>query len=258
MIKVVLLLLFLLILTLLIHMYREAFSDKVFEMEIALTNFPAQFGEIKIFFISDIHRRKISDTIISKVAGKAEIVLIGGDLAEKGVSYARIEENIRKLKEIGPVYFIWGNNDYEIDPHELDALLLSMGVKILDNTAVIFESAEGETIALLGVDDITAGRCQLHYAIEDAGNASFKILACHNPAILDSIIEEHGIGLVLSGHTHGGQIRLFGIGPYKKGGFRQVGSTPIFTSNGYGTSLLPLRLGARAETHILTIKNSSI
>ena len=63
--------------------------------------------------------------------GKADIVIIGGDLAEKGVPLSQISLNIQKLREIAPVYFVWGNNDYEIEYHELDALLIENNVKVL-------------------------------------------------------------------------------------------------------------------------------
>ena len=49
---------------------------------------------------------------------------------------------------------MWGNNDYEIEYHELDALLLENNVKVLDNTRVVFESELGEKICLLGIDDV--------------------------------------------------------------------------------------------------------
>ncbi|RID87378.1 metallophosphoesterase [Mesobacillus zeae] len=237
------------------YMLREAFADRVMTETFVFPDFPSSFGDVTIFFITDIHRRKVSASIIEHAKGLADIVLIGGDLAEKGVHFSRVEENIKKLKEIAPVYFVWGNNDYELDPHEMDALLLSLGVKILDNTAVKFESAAGDAFALLGVDDLTAGRCQLEYALEDAGNVPFRILACHNPGISSSIEEGSGIRLILSGHTHGGQIRIFNYGPYEKGGLKEAGPVSCFVSNGYGTTLIPLRLGAKAETHLITLKH---
>ncbi|GAA3327593.1 hypothetical protein GCM10020331_068160 [Ectobacillus funiculus] len=63
---------------------------------------------------------------------------------KKGVPLTRMSHNLRLLSQIGPVYFVWGNNDYETERHDLDALLLDHKVKSLDNTAVLFESEEGE------------------------------------------------------------------------------------------------------------------
>jgi predicted MPP superfamily phosphohydrolase len=186
--------------------------------------------------------------------GAADVVVIGGDLTEKGVPLKRVKENLEKLKKVGPIFFVWGNNDYEADFHDLDALLLESGVKSLDNTAVIFESEEGEKLSLLGVDDLNQNRDRLDLALSDAEKDSFKILACHYPNIMEKILPEHKISLVLSGHTHGGQIHILGYSPYKRGGIRKFAHTTVLISNGYGTTGIALRLGAPAECHLLTIR----
>nr|WP_308315100.1 metallophosphoesterase [Bacillus sp. M6-12] len=236
---------------LLIFMWLTARMNRVINTDINFKDFPEDFGKLSIFFISDIHKRKVSDSIISQALGKADLVVIGGDLTESGVPFDQVEENIAKLKSIGPAYFVWGNNDYETDYHLLDATLLKHGVKILDNTAVMFESAEGEVISILGVDYLKAKKARLDLALADAEADSFKILISHHPAIIKDINASSGIRLVLAGHTHGGQIRVFGRGPYELGGLKEERGIKILTSNGYGTSLLPLRLGAKPETHLI-------
>jgi predicted MPP superfamily phosphohydrolase len=238
-----------------IYMYRLAHLDRVIDHTFEFSTFPSE-ETITIFFISDIHRRVISNEIIGKVKGKADFVLIGGDLAEKGVPLDRIKENLTKLKSVGPVYFIWGNNDYEIDRHELDALFVELGIHELLDTSVLFETKDGGKIRLLGIDfydeEEQSGRLDL--AMEEVETDSFRILASHTPEIEKEMEKSYGIDLVLSGHTHGGQIRIFGVGRYKLGGVSQRNHTTILTSNGYGTSLLPLRLMAKPETHLIHIK----
>ncbi|XJZ26071.1 metallophosphoesterase [Bacillota bacterium Lsc_1132] len=242
---------------LLYRMLSEAFLNKLVTHELIFFDFPPSFGEISLFFISDIHRRTISDKIIAEVSGKADLVIIGGDLTEKGVPIDRVRKNIDKLKSLGPVYFVWGNNDYEVDYHELDAVLLASGVKILDNTAVNFESDQGEKISLLGVDDLNQGRDRIDIALLDAEQDSFKILASHYPNITEKILPEYNIKLVLSGHTHGGQIHLFGYSPYERGTIKKQKNTTLLISNGYGTTAVPLRLGAPAECHLITIRKNT-
>jgi uncharacterized protein len=238
-----------------VYMWLEAHHNKVTYTKLKFREFPKSFAEMSIFFISDVHRRKISKKIVNEVKGKANIVVIGGDLTEKGVPLARVAKNIRRLKEIGPIYFVWGNNDHEVDVHKLASLLTEEGVKILDNKAVIFQSEKGEKIALLGVDDVSKNRARLDLALLDAGAEGFRILVSHNPAIVGKIQENHCISLVLSGHTHGGQIRFFSFGIYEKGGVRKTNGTTVIVSNGYGTTALPFRLGAPAETHLITLKS---
>lgn len=90
------------------YMYKLAHSDQVLYQEISFANFPDSFGEVKLFFISDIHRRLLSEDIVSEVKGKVDLVIIGGDLLEKRVPIERVEQNIKSLTEIGPTYFVWG------------------------------------------------------------------------------------------------------------------------------------------------------
>ncbi|MCS0672273.1 metallophosphoesterase [Cytobacillus firmus] len=239
---------------LLMYMLREAFADRIIYKELSFPEFPESFGEVKLFFISDIHKRTVSETIIGEIKEKKpDLVIIGGDLLEKGVPFERVKKNLLGLKECGPVYFVWGNNDYEADYHQLDALLLECGVKILDNTALSFESNEGERFILMGTDDLSKDRDRLDLALKDAGSGGFQVLVSHDPRIINSITKEQNIHLVLSGHTHGGQIRIFGFGPYEKGRIKVLPQTTILISNGYGTTGVPLRLGAKPETHFITI-----
>ena len=93
------------------------------------------------YFLSLIYISVLSQIrLLDDVTGKADIVIIGGDLTEKNVPIERVKKNLNKLKSLGPVYFVWGNNDYETDFRKLDAIFLDSGVKVLDNTAVTFES----------------------------------------------------------------------------------------------------------------------
>lgn len=242
---------------LLLFMVKQAFENNIVNNTLYFADFPESFGEVKIFFISDIHRRSISNSLLQKVEVKPDLVVIGGDLTEKGVPMDRVMKNISLLKQLGPVYFVWGNNDYEVDYHELDAMLLESGVKILDNTAARFESSSGDALMLMGIDDLVKGRPHLDFALQDAQGIGFKILVSHNPKISESIKPSHQIRLVLSGHTHGGQIRFFGFGPYKKGGIERTESHTLLVSNGFGTTGVPLRLGAKPEAHFIRIRKQS-
>jgi uncharacterized protein len=236
-------------------MYRTAKLERVLFQDLYFEDFPKSMEESKIFFISDIHRRLLSDRLIETVRHEADFVIIGGDLLEKGAPFARVEQNIVKLKKIGPIYFVWGNNDYDVDPDEVESLLLKHDVIILANTAVTIKSSEDEKISLLGIDDISMERDHLDVAVAKCGHdQSFRILVSHNPLVKKQLLKEYGINLVLSGHTHGGQIRIFGYGPYQLGRTEFVQNSMFVISNGYGTSAVPLRLTAKPETHVFTLK----
>jgi predicted MPP superfamily phosphohydrolase len=254
---IILTVVFFVLLGVVVYMFKEAFADRVLFQKIELPHMPQSFGEVKIFFISDIHRRKISNKIIDQVQskGKIDLVIVGGDLLEKGVPLENVENNIQQLKRLGPVFFVWGNNDYEVDILRLDALLLNLGVNTLANSSVLFESETGDRLYIVGVDDLAKGRDNLELALSDTNKDDFKILISHNPEIRRKILAEQGISLMLAGHTHGGQIRIFGFGPSEKGKLEVGKDFTYLISNGYGTTAIPLRLGAKAETHLITLSH---
>jgi predicted MPP superfamily phosphohydrolase len=235
------------------YMWKVAHENHMIEHKLSFPSFPASFGEINIFFISDIHRRLISEKIIDQVKGKTDLVIIGGDLTEKGVPYTRTEENLRRLNEIAPIYFIWGNNDYEKNRTKLMEIFHKNFVTVLENDYRVLQSDKGEKLYIIGIGEIKYQDICLESVLEPVDKESFKIVICHNPEIWNDVKKEHRISLLLSGHTHGGQIRLFGLGLYPKGKLYQGQETTLLISNGYGTTQLPLRLGARPETHLIKI-----
>jgi predicted MPP superfamily phosphohydrolase len=237
----------------LFYMYIEANRNRVNAHEIELDMLPDSFHNFKMFFISDVHRRLISDLIIEK-ANEAEVVIIGGDLAEKGVPIERIKANLLKLSKIAPVYFVWGNNDYEIDHRIFKKTINDCGVHILDNSSVLLQKGI-KTIDLAAINDLSLKKANLKETLSGC-SSECRILISHNPAIMKKINKDDDINLVLSGHTHGGQIRLGPFGIAKKGGWYFGGSCPLFISNGYGTRHLPLRFGAQSETNMITLKQA--
>ncbi|WP_338451768.1 metallophosphoesterase family protein [Niallia oryzisoli] len=252
---IVLLVGFLLGVCLLLFMYKEAFSNRVIYHHLTFTSFPKSFGKLNLFFISDIHRRRISGKIIEQVQGKVDLVIIGGDITEKGVPMERVKNNLLQLKKLGKVLFVWGNNDYEVDVPRLESLFLSLEIEVLVNRSISFESRQGERFFILGVDDLSTNQADIDQALMKTDHNCFKILVSHNPEISRKLRSDHGISLMLSGHTHGGQIHLLGFSPYEKGKLITEHERTILISNGYGTTGVPLRLGAKAETHLLTIEH---
>ncbi|MGX1263924.1 putative MPP superfamily phosphohydrolase [Rossellomorea marisflavi] len=237
---------------LILYMVKEAFADRVGELTFRFPSYPADAPPLKMFFLSDIHKRRITENIIHAVEDKADVVVIVGDLTEGGVPLARVEKNLDSLSSIGPIFFVWGNNDYEVDPAMLKALFQKKGVREIVN-----DTAGYGAVTFIGVDDGTLERADLPRAMRGIDPDSCNILLSHDPSLSTDLTSTDGVDLMLSGHTHGGQIRLFGWGLYPKSGVDLLQAVTRVTSAGYGTSLLPLRLGAKAETHIITIEHRS-
>ena len=235
-------------------MHKQASLNIVEKNELYLKGLPSAFDGTNLFFISDIHHRVISDEILEEIRNNTDLIVIGGDLLEKKVPIERAEVNIKKLRAVAPTIFVWGNNDYETDFRRLEAVLTENGVTILANEAQMLER-NGKSLFIIGVDDVGRERDNLSYAIKDCNENDFRIVISHYPKIAEKIKDEHNIGLVLSGHTHGGQIRILGFGIEEVGGLKKERNFYHLISNGYGTTRLPLRLGAPPQTHLLTLKS---
>ncbi len=246
---------FVIMVVLLVRMFCIARENNICHLTLNYSTFPAGSKKLTIFFISDIHRRIVDNDIIRKVKGKADLVIIGGDLTEKGVPLEKTEVNLSRLNKIAPIYFIWGNNDYEVKEKELRQLFDKYKLTVLENKSVKIQSNHHGAVHLIGIGELSLENDELSIALSDTKKKDFKIVVCHNPEIAQKITKDDCISLLLSGHTHGGQIRIFGFGPYQKGKLHRYGDFDHLISNGYGTTMLPLRLGAHPETHLITIKH---
>lgn len=234
-----------------VFMFINAKKKNVITHKMNIEGDTIHHSTLNLFFISDIHRRKIDDKLLSKLNSDIDIVIIGGDLAEKGVPLSRISENIRKLSYLGPIYFIWGNNDREVGEKSIREIVTSHGGTILDN-----ESAPipGHPIwGILGTDDPSSRCVDVNATLREVNNYKKTILVTHTPALFRKVECIFHPDLMLAGHTHGGQIRIGKLGLFEKGSFQMNGSRGKLISNGYGTSTLPLRLGAMPECHIIQI-----
>ncbi|MGV3488942.1 MAG: metallophosphoesterase [Tuberibacillus sp.] len=240
----------------LLYMVYEAHQNNIVHLNIRLPNLPEPFIGYKIYFISDIHRRKVSKKMLAKVA-QPDIVIIGGDLTEKGVPFSRVEENLMKLKSLNaPVLFVWGNHDLQVDRGVLGGLFQKHRIIPLVNESHIVERA-GRMLNFIGVDDATNYRDDLDLAIKTT-KPGYRILISHNPLISQRVQKHHGIPLVLCGHTHGGQIRLLGWGMRESGGIKETPYGKLVISKGYGTTHFHLRLGAKPDTLYITLDQSGI
>lgn len=218
---------------------------------------PKVFENFTVFFISDIHRRNVKLQTLKSIRKPIDMIAIGGDLTEKKVPLERTRNNIRTLKKLSDsIYFVWGNHDYEVPYHSLYNMLIEEGVDILQDTYRMIRR-KNVAIHLFGFD--------YHQFNEDRGDMSwlknmdvhYSILLTHVP---DSFYEldpevQNKFHTVLAGHTHGGQIRLFGFGYYQKGGLSIYQHTNVLISEGYGYTLLPFRLQTKSECHVLTFKS---
>ncbi|MFC5603236.1 metallophosphoesterase [Sporosarcina koreensis] len=210
--------------------------------------------ELSVFFISDIHRRRIDGQLLKKVKtlGSIDIIIIGGDLAEGGVPLSTIDRNVERLSQLAPIYFIWGNNDREVGEAEIRNIIEKHGGTMLENSDAMIQNHP--LWGICGTDDPSSGKVDVEAALKNIGKYSHVIVATHTPSLFRKVEKICSPELMVAGHMHGGQIRFGRFGLHPLGEFKEAGGKARLISNGYGTSLVPLRFGAAPESHVITIK----
>ena len=236
---------------------------------------PKEFDGLRIVFASDIHYGKLFKedrvrTLAERInALEADVVVLGGDYgcnSDAAVAFFRLNPSFH-AKET--VLGVMGNHDRTY-PEENERLLLDAmrkdGVKPLVNDAVMLQR-NGKRIAFAGTDDYFSGDPDLSYTAYRCRNADFVIYVSHNPDILPETYRMPGgpfYQLALCGHTHGGQVAIAGKAikspsgygnRYLSGWFHENG-VDILVSNGVGTTDLPVRLGAKPQIHLITLRST--
>lgn len=234
-------------LALLLFMARNAFSEKLVKHRVDL-HADTPFEPFRLLFIADVHRRVIKATAIDF---PIDIIVVGGDLVEKGVPLSRVAANLETLTARAPVYFVWGNNDREIDETLLRKMFNEYGVIVLDDQSVSLLG--NKRLKLVGIDHFAYQPDGFDNAFKEVEDRDTVVFVSHTPFDFRKVKGRHSADLLLAGHTHGGQIRIGPFGLFEKGSMKVKKDRVELISNGFGTTALHLRLGAQAEYHLLTI-----
>jgi len=218
--------------------------------------------KIKIVQISDLHIRTVGyihKSIAEKInKSKPDLIFFTGDSVDKAGKINVLNKFLTLIDISIPKFAVMGNWEYwgNIDADILKKTFSEHNCKLLINETVNL-TVKNRKIAITGVDDYIGGNPDFPSAIKNSIAAETNIVLSHCPAYRDIITREKGdfnIDVVLSGHTHGGQISFFGITPFKpegsgrylKGWYKKT-KPAMYVSKGIGTSILPVRFGARAE-----------
>ncbi|MEZ4299815.1 MAG: metallophosphoesterase [Polyangiaceae bacterium] len=240
-------------------------------VKVRLRRLPSALDGFRIVQISDLHigptlgKTWLEDVVAHVNAQNPDIVAITGDLVDGSVAdLASHVAPLAKLKATQGVFFVTGNHEYYSGADEWIAYLRTLGVRVLRNERVEVGSGD-HTFDLAGVDDFASARWPGHgpdlaSAVEGRDPTRELILLAHQPKqIFDS--EKHGVGLQLSGHTHGGQIFPWGYAvkldqPHLQG-LERRGETQIYTNRGTGYWGPPMRVGVPSEISVLELHSDS-
>lgn len=237
-----------------LYMVKVAFENNIRNEELIINaNHQDSFS---IFFISDVHNRVISSKMINLVK-PVDAVIIGGDFCDSRTSEIKLIKNILKLQQLGPIFFVWGNNDREVDETKLREIFRLHNISVVENDAILLSNRKNSTW-ISAIDDYGTKNSNFRKALQKCGKEDIIICISHNPQVFHMALQYAKPSLFLGGHLHGGQIRFGTFGIHPKGSFKIRNGVPSLISNGYGTTLLPFRLGAHPEVHRIEIKVKNV
>jgi predicted MPP superfamily phosphohydrolase len=241
------------------------------EERIWLDALPEAFSGLRVVQISDIHhglflpKLWLAEAVQQTNRLRADIVVLTGDFVT--YSRANIEpaaEILSRLRARYGVLAVLGNHDFRVGADAVTSALRRRHIEVLRNQHVAVQFG-GSALYVAGVDDYGYG-ADVRRAVRGIPRDAATILLAHNPRII-SLASRNGVSLVLSGHTHGGQVNVpllgtvYGRSPERlryKIGWDRLGTTQIYVSRGIGTIVLPWRLRCPAEiTHLELLPGTS-
>lgn len=243
------------------------------QIPVTLSRLAPRLDGYRIAQISDLHvapllGRDYVDAVVDRVlALQPDCIVLTGDLVDGQVAHlANDIAPLGRLKAPDGVYMITGNHEYYSGVDAWLAHFRTLGIRPLRNERVVIGQNRGP-LDLAGIDDWTAHQfggdhgADLPRALAGRSESTPVVLLAHQPRAVDEAAQ-HGVDLVLSGHTHGGQLWPFGalvrlVQPYVKGLHRHTDTTQIYVHPGTGYWGPPMRLGAPAEVALLTLHASA-
>lgn len=238
------------------------------ETDIFIRDLPQAFEGFRITQLTDLHHsrilgiREIRDVVDLAQQTTPDMFVLTGDYS---TSYRRyIEPCAKELSRlIAPegVWAVLGNHDHYTDPELTTRALRRHHIEVMNNANTTIQRGS-DAIQLSGIDDWSWNGTDWVKAFAGLKTKTPTILLSHQPRVLD-FEQTKDVSLILSGHTHGGQIDFPFLGAparlfttdlrYARGLFRR-GETQLYVSTGTGVIGLPLRLGVRPEIAVLRLK----
>ena len=247
--------------------YAEAGGFEVVRQTVSVPRLPAGLNGLRVAFLTDLHHGPYTDlpfiTAVARttLALAPDLILLGGDYCLRDAKYIRpCFDVLKSLTAPLGVFGVLGNHDYAHGEIETRAAMRAAGIEELTNRGVWVRRA-GDQLRLAGVDDLWWGKPDAAVALGEATVEDATLLVSHNPDFCETLRDPR-VGVVLSGHTHGGQIRVPGLVnpfiPSKYGdkyshGLVDAPATKVYVSRGLGSTGLPVRYNCPPELTLLTL-----
>lgn len=274
-IRFLLILLLLIILIIIYARYIGTSGLVTKEYKIESNSINNSFDGLKVVHFSDLHYLRIMNKEkLKKIVEEInlinpDIVVFTGDLIDKDYDISNTDKNdlINSLKNIRSKYgkySILGNNDYVKEKELLEEIYIDSDFILLKNSYDIIYGKDKDKIFIGGTDTFSFDKANINKIMEYFDNnedISYKIILTHEPDYIDAIVENYDIDLLLSGHSHNGQVNIpfikklflpYGSKKYYKN-YYKVKNIDLYISSGLGQSRLNLRLLNRPSINFYRI-----
>lgn len=248
----------------------EAWDYELTETVVRVKDLPERFEGFRVVQVSDVHHgRLVPIEEVRRVvelanSARADMVALTGDYTTSLKRYVEpCAEALADLRAPEGVWAVLGNHDHNTDGPLTREALGRRGIEVLTNQNTTLRRG-ADVLQLAGADDWGWGKADFARAVQGLDRSRPTLMLSHEPMALD-VPETRGVSLILSGHTHGGQVSLPFVGApaayawkhlkYLRGVYEE-GGTQLYVSRGTGMIGVPVRLGARPEVAVLRLQRA--
>jgi predicted MPP superfamily phosphohydrolase len=249
---------------------RQARALRVVRHEFRSPDLPLAFDGKRIVFVADVHHSRAFNAawvrnVVGRINGlKPDAVLLGGDYVVSDRRYVRpVQAELAAIRAPLGVYAVLGNHDHWVDAAMTRDAIRRAGIRLIENRNERL-SIDGQAIVVAGVGDLWEDVQNIGSALRGVRARDFCVLVSHNPDYFEGLRDPR-VDLALAGHTHGGQVSVFGLYapelPSKYGQKYRYGWVaglpyPVYVTCGVGTSP-PYRLFTTPEIVLLTLRRGA-
>jgi predicted MPP superfamily phosphohydrolase len=248
----------------------EACWAEVAHPVLSVPRLPGAFNGTTIAFLADLHHGPftsldyVASVVRTTLSLRPDLIVLGGDYSLKDAKYiAPCFELLAGLTAPLGVYGVLGNHDYWHGLDETRGGFKRAKVEELTNRGIWLRRG-GSRCRLAGVDDFWMGQVEMGEALGEAKPEDACVVISHNPDVAEKLRDER-VGLMISGHTHGGQIVFpTGEAPFVPSiygqkylhGVCRAPATTVYVSRGLGCTSVPVRFGSRPELTLITLTSA--
>ncbi len=244
------------------------------EVERVSVEVPGLTRDLRVVLLSDLHlswlvpEERIRSAVELAKEARPDLVLLAGDYVTGSAKYAPpCARELGRLKAPLGTFAVLGNHDYWVGAQAVRKALQGAGIRVLDNQAALVPVGQGR-LALVGISDVGTRHARVDKAFGAIPEGVPVIVLSHNPDVVYQLAGEKGVGgghakptLVLSGHTHGGQVAWVGkywvssrFGRRHPSGLTRYKGIPVYVTRGVGVIMPPVRIGCRPAVTVFELR----